>query len=114
MRSRLSWASAALLVLVCSIAVRVGAQGAPQGPPPGTPPGGAGQGGQPLGGRGGRGGGGGQQAIFPAQQRPAGDPAAIARGKSLYEINCRACHGSDLRGGDMGGPNLLRSQLVLA
>jgi cytochrome c oxidase cbb3-type subunit 3 len=31
----------------------------------------------------------------------------------LYEINCRACHGGDLRGGDIGGPNLLRSQLVL-
>jgi cytochrome c oxidase cbb3-type subunit III len=37
----------------------------------------------------------------------------IARGKTLYEINCRACHGPDLRGGDIGGPNLLRSQLVL-
>jgi cytochrome c oxidase cbb3-type subunit 3 len=37
----------------------------------------------------------------------------IARGKTIYEINCRACHGADLRGGDIGGPNLLRSQLVL-
>lgn len=26
---------------------------------------------------------------------------------------CRSCHGPDLRGGDLGGPNLLRSQLVL-
>jgi cytochrome c oxidase cbb3-type subunit 3 len=37
----------------------------------------------------------------------------IARGKTLYEINCRACHGGDLRGGDMGGPNLLRSTIAL-
>ncbi len=50
---------------------------------------------------------------FPAQQRPLADPAVIARGKSLYQINCRACHGADLRGGDMGGPNLLRSPVAL-
>jgi len=50
---------------------------------------------------------------FPAQQRPPGDPAVISRGSSLYAIQCRSCHGMDLRGGDMGGPNLLRSQLVL-
>ena len=41
------------------------------------------------------------------------DPAVIARGKTLFEINCRLCHGADLRGGDMGGVNLLRSNLVL-
>ena len=50
---------------------------------------------------------------FPAQQRPAGPPEVVARGKSLYEINCRSCHGADLRGGDGGGPNLLRSQAAL-
>jgi cytochrome c oxidase cbb3-type subunit 3 len=38
----------------------------------------------------------------------------IARGKQSYEINCRGCHGADLRGGDMGGPNLLRSQIALS
>ena len=53
------------------------------------------------------------QATFPAQQRPPGDPAMIARGQQIYGVTCRACHGADLRGGDMGGPNLLRSQLVL-
>lgn len=63
------------------------------------------------GGAGGRGGGGG--GFVPGQQRPTGDPAEIARGKTLYGIQCTGCHGADLRGGDMGGPNLLRSQAVL-
>jgi cytochrome c oxidase cbb3-type subunit 3 len=53
------------------------------------------------------------QATFPAKQRPAGSPALIARGQALFGINCKSCHGSDLRGGDLGGPNLLRSALVL-
>ena len=61
----------------------------------------------------GRGGGGNPGAMFPAQQRAPGDPARIARGTGLYGVYCRACHGTDLRGGDQGGPNLLRSQLVL-
>lgn len=52
-------------------------------------------------------------ATFPAQQRPPGDPALIERGNGIYGVYCRACHGPDLRGGDLGGPNLLRSQLVL-
>jgi cytochrome c oxidase cbb3-type subunit 3 len=38
----------------------------------------------------------------------------IARGKTLFDINCRGCHGADLRGGDLGGPNLLRSQVALS
>ena len=46
-------------------------------------------------------------------QRKPGDPAAIDRGQSLYGVNCRFCHGADLRGGDGGGPNLLRSTVVL-
>lgn len=53
-------------------------------------------------------------ATFPAQQRPPGDPALVARGKTLYTVSCQACHGVDLRGGDLGGPNLLRSQVVLS
>lgn len=52
-------------------------------------------------------------ATFPAQQRPAGDPALVERGRTLYGGFCRACHGPDLRGGDLGGPNLLRSPVVL-
>jgi cytochrome c oxidase cbb3-type subunit 3 len=95
---------AAVFVLPACIVVGLAAQ-APQTPPPQTPPAGAPQ--TPPGGRG-RG-----TATFPAQQRAPGDPALIAKGKTLYEINCRACHGGDLRGGDIGGPNLLRSQLVL-
>ena len=88
-----------MLLMMC-IAVRLAAQGPPAAPPAGQAP--PGQGGR------GRG-----QATFPAQQRPPGDPAVIARGKTLFEINCRLCHGADLRGGDMGGVNLLRSNLVL-
>ena len=67
--------------------------------------------------QGGRGGRGGAQGAptqgFPAQQRPPGDAALIARGNNLYGIHCRACHGADLRGGDQGGPNLLRSDVTM-
>lgn len=104
---------ATALVWVVALITHTGAQqppppatpaGAPQAPAPGGPPAGRGQAPQ------GRGGG---RATFPAQQRTLADAGTIARGKTLYEINCRACHGGDLRGGDIGGPNLLRSQLVL-
>ncbi|HEX4810883.1 MAG TPA: c-type cytochrome [Bryobacteraceae bacterium] len=52
--------------------------------------------------------------FVPGQKRAPGDPAQIARGKTLFAINCRGCHGADLRGGDLGGPNLLRSQVALS
>src|ERR1035438_8769597 len=52
--------------------------------------------------------------LVPGQKRPPGDPAQIARGKTLYGIGCTSCHGADLRGGDLGGPNLLRSQVALS
>ena len=45
--------------------------------------------------------------------RKPGDPVAIERGATLYGVSCRFCHGADLRGGDGGGPNLLRSTVVL-
>jgi cytochrome c oxidase cbb3-type subunit 3 len=61
----------------------------------------------------GRQGGGGTRPNFPQQQRPLADPAVIARGRALYGVNCTSCHGADLRGGDQGGPNLLRSAVVL-
>jgi cytochrome c oxidase cbb3-type subunit 3 len=50
---------------------------------------------------------------FPAQMRTPDDPAVVERGRTLYNISCRSCHGADLRGGDMGGPNLLRSAEML-
>jgi cytochrome c oxidase cbb3-type subunit III len=100
----------AAYVFAACVVVKLTAQGAPQQPPPG-PPAAAPQGGPPGGpppqGRG-RG-----AATFPAQQRPPGDPAQIAKGNQLYGLYCRACHGPDLRGGDQGGPNLLRSQIAL-
>lgn len=52
--------------------------------------------------------------FVPGQARPAEDPARVSRGKAVYGTSCRSCHGADLRGGDMGGPNLLRSQLSLS
>lgn len=91
---------AAAGVLLSSLLLSAAPQGGPpQAPPAGQPPGA---------GRGGRGG-----QSFPAQQRKLADPAVIERGGTLFGINCRLCHGPDLRGGDMGGVNLLRSPLVL-
>lgn len=79
----------------------------------------------PAGGRGGRGGGRGAAAgalaapAAPAFVRPAAYPERppvsqeiLDRGRAAYGVNCNFCHGSDARGGE-GGPNLLRSELVL-
>jgi cytochrome c oxidase cbb3-type subunit 3 len=104
--------AAAAIVGVTMIGAHVAAQGTPQAPPtaaPQTPPPAGTP--QPPAGRGqGRGRG---AATFPAQQRQPGDPAVIDRGKAVYTVNCAACHGMDLRGGVTGGPNLLRSPVVL-
>jgi cytochrome c oxidase cbb3-type subunit III len=51
---------------------------------------------------------------FPQQTRKLASPDVLARGKGLYSVNCSACHGADLRGGDQGGPNLLRSLTALS
>ena len=96
-------AAGVLLGLTIAAAARLRAQGTP----PATPTPAAGQTPPAQGGR--RPGG-----FVPGQQRPPGDPAQIARGKTLYGINCTSCHGADLRGGDLGGPNLLRSQVALS
>lgn len=48
----------------------------------------------------------------PDFPRPASDPVAVARGKQTFGVNCAFCHGSSARGGE-GGPNLLRSPIVL-
>lgn len=69
--------------------------------------GGVAQSGAPAGGQGGRGG------LVAYPPRPQGDPAAIERGKTLWGVNCTFCHGPDARGGDGGGPNLLRSSTML-
>ncbi len=91
----------------------VGAQQAPAPPAPQTPAPQTPQPQPPTGGAGRGQGRGGRPPVFPAQQRPPGDPALIERGKTLYSVTCSACHGVDLRGGQLGGPNLLRSQLIL-
>src|SRR6266849_160579 len=82
-------AAAILAALALASAVPVTGQGTPQTPPRSSAP-------------------------FPDRPRPPGDPVVIERGKTLYGVNCRGCHGADLRGGDMGGPNLLRSQVALS
>jgi cytochrome c oxidase cbb3-type subunit 3 len=51
---------------------------------------------------------------FPQQTRHLAPPGVIARGKAVFEVNCGACHGADLRGGDQGGPNLLHSEVALS
>ena len=45
-------------------------------------------------------------------QHPRADEKTIERGRAIYGVNCNFCHGSDARGGE-GGPNLLRSDIVL-
>jgi cytochrome c oxidase cbb3-type subunit III len=45
-------------------------------------------------------------------ERPPADPAAVERGHQIFSANCSFCHGSDARGGE-GGPNLIRSQIVM-
>ena len=53
-----------------------------------------------------------------ARQRPSAyptrqeDQSKADRGRIIFGVNCSFCHGSDARGGE-GGPNLIRSQLVL-
>lgn len=68
----------------------------------------------PQGGRGGRGGGARGGPNFPQQTRQLAPPDVLARGKAVYGVNCAACHGADLRGGDQGGPSLLRSLTALS
>ena len=55
-----------------------------------------------------------RRRTFRSSNGSPADPAVIERGKALYQSTCAACHGIDLRGGQQGGPNLLRSQTVLS
>ena len=49
--------------------------------------------------------------LFPG--RPKADAATVARGKASYMTNCAYCHGEDARGGDNGGTNLLRADVIM-
>lgn len=40
------------------------------------------------------------------------DPAAVQRGKTIFESHCAFCHGANARGGE-SGPDLVRSSVVL-
>lgn len=99
------------LLLAASVAfstlVRIQAQAPAPAQPQTTPDNPAGRG---------RGAAAGRQGGFAEAypQRPPADPVVLERGKALYSINCAFCHGQDARGGDGGGPNLLRSQLMLS
>jgi cytochrome c oxidase cbb3-type subunit III len=99
-----------IAIALAGLTMVVAAAGSQQPPPPAQPP--TGEQPQPPP-PAGRGQGRGQRGVFPAMQRPPADPAVIERGRGLYGVNCSACHGVDARGGQLGGPNLLRSQLVL-
>jgi mono/diheme cytochrome c family protein len=37
---------------------------------------------------------------------PTGEPDLVARGEPLYQASCAECHGSDLRGTDLGPSHL--------
>jgi len=112
MHARKILTTAAVLSVVVAVAGRVIAQGPPAPPaaPQGADPAARGRGAGPgQGAQGGRG-----RATFPAQQRALADAATIERGKTIYSVTCTSCHGGDLRGGQLGGPNLLRSSVVLS
>src|SRR4026208_1943090 len=96
MRMTISMMCAGVL-FVGSIADRLGAQNAPPTPSAAvSTQGGGGPGGGPA--RGSR-----------ARRRQLAPGETIDRGKLVYEINCRACHGPDLRGGEAGGAHPLRA-----
>ncbi len=99
-----------IVVVVSAIAAGVSpvrAQAPGQDPPP-APGGRRGAGGGAAAGAGRRG------PNFPQQTRPLASAEVLARGKAVYGVNCTACHGADLRGGDQGGPSLLRSLAALS
>jgi cytochrome c oxidase cbb3-type subunit 3 len=102
----------AVLGLALATSTGIGLADGQQAPAPGPAAQDSGIGGRgapPQQGRGGRG-----RATFPAQQRELAPPEVVERGRGIYSARCSACHGGDLRGGQLGGPNLLRSPVVLA
>ena len=127
MRAGSAWVAAAALGVALSVTVRATSEGPQQAPaqppvieghggppPPGQPAPATPQAPAPRpGGQGGQGGQGSGQGRFPAQQRPKADPELVQRGRGLFAGACGPCHGADARGGQLGGPNLLRSELAL-
>ena len=115
MRERTAWIAVLAMCLMLAVAVRVTGQAQAQKPPQPAqqPPPTTGHGGPPPPGTPAQPPGPGEPPRFPAHQRPPADPAVVERGRGLYVGACAACHGVDARGGQLGGPNLLRSQLVL-
>ena len=97
--------SAAALLAAAALAGAVAWAQAPEQPAAG---------GGRAGGRGAEPGGGRRGPNFPQQMRKLASPEVIARGKAVYSVNCTPCHGTDLRGGDQGGPSLLRSLVALS
>lgn len=121
MRAGTAWVAAAALGVAFSVTVRATSEAPQQAPA--QPPVIEGHGGPPApgapapqapaprpAGPGGQGQGAGR---FPAQQRPKGDPEVVQRGRGIFAGACGPCHGADARGGQLGGPNLLRSELAL-
>lgn len=106
MRVRRVIGAAVAAAAVCAWIVPPGVDARLQAPAAPSAPAGRGAAPQAPAGRG--------RATFPAQQRAPGDPALIQRGRSIYSVSCTSCHGADLRGGQLGGPNLLRSPVVLS
>ena len=116
-----AWVAAAALGVTLTVTVRATSEGPQQAPaqppvieghggppPPGQPAPATPQAPAPR-----PAGPGGQAGRFPAQQRPKGDPELIQRGRGIFAGACGPCHGADARGGQLGGPNLLRSELAL-
>jgi cytochrome c oxidase cbb3-type subunit III len=52
------------------------------------------------------------QRIIAYPDRPKAPQEVLDRGKAQFGVTCAFCHGSDAGGGE-GGPNLLRSDVVL-
>ena len=51
-------------------------------------------------------------AVQQVPQSPAVDAAAHDRGRGLWASHCIDCHGTQARGADNGGPNIIRTKTV--
>jgi mono/diheme cytochrome c family protein len=96
------------LVIFLAVACASTVAASAQQPAGGGRAGGAGRGAQPPPAAPPRGGG----LTMGPNDRPAVDPAAADRGRSVWAAECITCHGTQARGTEQG-PNLIRSVLVL-